>query len=42
MHFIFADGVLAAVNDCHVFAEEAHLSIVECAAVRRVWTFFIA
>src|SRR4029077_8362720 len=46
MRFVFADGVLAAVNDCYVFArrrrEEAHLGIVECAAVRRMWTFFIA
>jgi hypothetical protein len=42
MHLILADRVLAAVNDCHVFAEEARLSIVEYAAVRRVWTLFIA
>src|SRR5216683_1753624 len=42
MPFVFADGVLAAVKDCHVFAEEAHPGIVECAAARRVWTFFIA
>src|SRR5712691_8841237 len=42
MRFVFADGVLAAVNDCHVFAEEAYFGIVECAAVRRVWAFFIA
>src|SRR5216683_5963850 len=38
MPFVFADGVLASVNDGHVFArrrrEEAHLGIVECAAVR--------
>ena len=32
MGSVFADGVLAAVNDGHVFAEEAHLRIVECAA----------
>src|ERR1700691_2851742 len=41
MHFVFADGVLAAVNDGHVFArrrrsEEAHPGIVDRAAARRV------
>ena len=47
MRFVFADGVLAAVNDGHIFArrgregEEAHPGIVEGAAVRRVWSFFI-
>jgi hypothetical protein len=42
MRFVFADGVLATVNDCNVFAEEVHLGIVERAAVRRAWAFFIA
>ena len=46
MRFVFADGVLAAVNDGNVFArrrrEEVHLRIVEFAAVRRVWSLFIA
>jgi hypothetical protein len=42
MRFVFADGVLAALNDCHVLAEKVHLGIVECAAARRVWAFFIA
>lgn len=27
--FVFTEGVLAAVNDCHSSAEEAHLGIVE-------------
>jgi hypothetical protein len=47
MHFVFADGMLAAVNDGDVLSrrrsrEEAHLGIVECAAVRRAWALFIA
>src|SRR5580658_6565878 len=42
MRFVFADGVLAAVNDCHIFAEKTDLGIVECATVRLVWALFIA
>ena len=39
MRFVFADCVFAAVNDCHVFVEEAYLGIVEGAAVRRAGPF---
>ena len=42
MGFVFTEGVFAAVNDGHSFAEKAHLGTVEGAAVRPVWAFFIA
>ena len=42
MRFVFADGVLAAINDGHVFAEKMHPGIVDSAAARRVWTSLIA
>src|SRR5450755_2263893 len=41
MHLVFADSVLAAVNDGYIFAEEAHLGIVDGAAARRVRALFI-
>ena len=42
MRRIPADIVLTAVSDGNVITEEAHLGIIEGAALRRVWTFFIA
>src|ERR1700722_2919000 len=42
MRFVFANSVLAAVNDCHAFAERPHLGVVERASLCRVRTFFIA
>ena len=42
LRLVFADGVFAAINDCHVFAEKSHPGIVDCTTMRRVRPFFIA